>query len=149
MVALGPMVQQLVDMVWQLPISKQWSHDDNDAVSKFLDIFLEQHAHHSRRQCYEWLEYCLNHPKSISFDKAQYTESVNIMTLHAAKGLEFPMVIVPFIDSAFNMGATDPMIVSNMYGLGVSIPKKSKENKVRKCIFNYGTTTKDHSFSRS
>lgn len=36
-------------------------------------------------------------------------DAVKLMTIHAAKGLEFPLVFVPELDRAFNYGDSDPI----------------------------------------
>ena len=134
---MGAVVDQLQGLVWSLDLVIQGSDSDKEAVSRFMAHFSDQwqeskgNIHH----CLEWLDYCIHHPRAMSLDNQPSGGAVQIMTLHAAKGLEFPKIIVPFIHAAFNFGASDPMIVSRSHGLGVSIKGRSKENKIRSAIF--------------
>lgn len=40
-------------------------------------------------------------------------ESVNLMTIHKAKGLEFPVVILPFLDDDISKSSLNPPIIVN------------------------------------
>lgn len=47
--------------------------------------------------------------------------AVQIMTVHAAKGLEFPVVVVPELDAGFNLGTSDRVYTSPGLGLGLKV----------------------------
>ena len=47
--------------------------------------------------------------------------AVQIMTVHAAKGLEFPVVVVPELEARFNLGTSDRVYTSPGLGLGLKV----------------------------
>ena len=108
---------------------------DETAIRTFLSEFKNQTT--DRLSMLEWLTDCIQNPKAMGTENKAEADAVHIMTLHAAKGLEFDVVVVPFIDAQFNVGATDPMILSRQAGMGLSIPGYSKENVIRKAIFSH------------
>jgi ATP-dependent exoDNAse (exonuclease V) beta subunit len=137
----GDMLDQLVQMVWTLPI--KMSSRDETAVATFMATFKDYWTAASGRRCdiLDWLTACISKPKTMGTQANIDANAVHIMTLHAAKGLEFSAVIVPFIDAPFNMGATDPLILSRHMGMGVSIPKYNAQNFIRTAIY---TAEKTH-----
>jgi len=66
-------------------------------------------------------------------------EGVNIMTIHAAKGLEFPVVIVADVFAKPYWGASDGVYVDAQLGLGIMAPsattgRKQVSTRLRKAI---------------
>tara|TARA_A100001015_G_C15040404_1_gene739211 strand:+ start:1521 stop:4325 length:2805 start_codon:yes stop_codon:yes gene_type:complete len=131
----GEMVTKMIHLVWKLPL--KWSDNDKGAIQVFLSKFeaLWASVDGNKQMILDWLYACIKSPKAMSMETESDPSAVQIMTLHAAKGLEFPMVIVPFLDAQFNVGASDPLIISNELGIALSIPKLSKNNLVRKHIY--------------
>ena len=122
----GHVLTQLIELIWALPLAL--SDNDESAISTFLSSFCDYwHARQGNRtDVLRWLSLCIDQPKAMGTQSKEDPQSIHIMTLHAAKGLEFSVVMVPFIHSPFNMGATDPLILSR-HLIGLSIPKKSTE----------------------
>ena len=125
---------KLLELVWQLPC--KFSHDDGIAIDRFLGEFNKawQLMDGHRPQVLDWLEQCIQRPKSLGVENESSVDAVQIMTLHAAKGLEFPVVVVPFLHAQFNMGASDPLLISRELGVGISVPKLDK-NPIRSGIY--------------
>ena len=128
----GHALEELMQLVWGLPL--ECSSSDETAIQTFLSEFQTQCV--DRYSMLEWLTDCIENPKAMGTENKAQADAVHIMTLHAAKGLEFDVVMVPFMDAQFNVGATDPMILSRQSGMGLSIPGHSKDNVIRKAIFN-------------
>ena len=130
----GAVRTKLLELVWQLPC--KFSHDDGIAIDRFLGEFNKawQLMDGHRPQVLDWLEQCIQRPKSLGVENESSVDAVQIMTLHAAKGLEFPVVVVPFLHAQFNMGASDPLLISRELGVGISVPKLDK-NPIRSGIY--------------
>ena len=131
----GNMLSQLIHLASNLPIQR--SQNDQVAIQLFISKFesLWESVDGKKKPVLKWLHSCIKFPKVMSIETESDANAVQIMTLHAAKGLEFPTVIIPFLDAQFNVGASDPLIISAEFGLGLSIPKLSKENSIRKEIY--------------
>ena len=108
----GDMLSGLIAMIWDLPLSLS-AHDEM-ALNRFIHEFKAQWkcVNGNILSILSWLDACIKTPKTLGVENESMDHAVQVMTLHAAKGLEFPVVIVPFLNAQFNMGATDPLIVS-------------------------------------
>ncbi len=65
-------------------------------ISSFLDV-LFQFIKRPRSGIKDFLDFWEDKKDSLSISEADGIEGVRIMTIHKSKGLEFPVVIVPFI----------------------------------------------------
>lgn len=63
-------------------------------VQFFLDVVLDQQRKGTSIQ--EFLDFWNDKKKSLSIVSPENTDSVNVMTIHKSKGLEFPVVIFPY-----------------------------------------------------
>jgi ATP-dependent helicase/nuclease subunit A len=93
-------VHKLIQMVAEL---------EQDAQMGLLDL---EHAltHHVLQRTLEPDE-----PASDGVD------AVRIMTVHAAKGLEFPAVILPGLEIPFHFGKADRIYLSEAHGMAMSL----------------------------
>ena len=59
---------------------------------------------------------------------------VSVMSIHAAKGLEFPVVILPELERKFNFGYSDVVMTHDAHGLGLAYndngPHKTQRDTV-------------------
>lgn len=77
----------------------------------FLDLVLENET---RKQSgiNEFLNYWENNAQKLSIASPEGTNAVKIMTIHKSKGLEFPVVILPFVKKDFSKGPKENMWVT-------------------------------------
>ncbi|MFT5171643.1 MAG: ATP-dependent exoDNAse (exonuclease V) beta subunit, partial [Candidatus Marinamargulisbacteria bacterium] len=91
----------------------------------------------------EMLEHSTRFPESVDLPDADHHNAVTIMSIHSAKGLEFPAVIIPECHQSFNFSYSDPVIVSSERGLGLSVKssQKTATNLLRSGIISELTET--------
>jgi ATP-dependent helicase/nuclease subunit A len=58
--------------------------------------------------------------------EAELGNVVRLMTIHRAKGLEFPIVIIPELDRSFNIRQSGNIIFYKRIGLGMNIPLEAE-----------------------
>lgn len=78
--------------------------DDAPFLYRFLDEILT-FSHKQSGHLADFLHYWTNAQKKVSVGESANTNAVSIQTIHKAKGLEYPVVIVPFANwSVTSMG---------------------------------------------
>ncbi len=79
----------------------------NDAyVQYFLDIALEQEARNQSGFA-DFIEYWDTNAQKLSIPSPEGKSAVKLMTIHKAKGLEFPVVIIPFAEEEYGRSPKD------------------------------------------
>ena len=73
---------------------------------KFLEVIKENEENYAGISSF--LEFFENVEEGKLFVRVTHAESVKIMTIHKAKGLEFPIVIVPFLEMKVGIGSGGP-----------------------------------------
>ena len=76
-------------------------------VQYFLDIVLEQEV--KQLGLDEFLSFWDNKKESLSIPSPENVDAVQIMTVHKSKGLEFPVVIFPFVNDKIIRSTGDKM----------------------------------------
>ena len=70
-------------------------------------------------------------------DKAEETDAVRLMTIHKSKGLEFPLVFVAGLNTAFNEGDfRQDILLHRTLGLGMRLVEPDKRRKFPTFGFN-------------
>ena len=75
----------------------------NSYVQYFLDIVLERDVR-NQSGISDFLNYWNKNGEKLSIPSPEGNDAVRIMTIHKAKGLEFPVVIFPFAEEDFGKG---------------------------------------------
>ena len=75
----------------------------NAYVQYFLDIILERDVR-NQAGISDFLNYWDKNGEKLSIPSPEGNDAVRIMTIHKAKGLEFPVVIFPFAEEDFSKG---------------------------------------------
>lgn len=99
----------------------------NAYVQFFLDLVLE---HDLKKQAgiSDFLYYWDNNSEKLSIPSPEGNDAVRIMTIHKAKGLEFPVVIFPFADENYSLGPKEKMWLSadeEQFGLPKALVDKN------------------------
>lgn len=81
-----------------IPLKKQ-----NAYVQYFLDVVLEQDLV-KQAGISDFLGYWETNSVKLSIPSPEGKEAVRIMTIHTSKGLEFPVVILPFAEEDYSKG---------------------------------------------
>ena len=79
--------------------------------------FLEEASSFDGYSVHEFLEHLRNLDYKIDYAENGGEDSIKILTMHASKGLEFPIVILPNLNLAFKGGTVPDVYVEEKYGL--------------------------------
>ncbi|MEL1256022.1 UvrD-helicase domain-containing protein [Flavobacterium sp. DGU38] len=100
--------------------------DGNAYVQYFLDIVLERDIR-NQAGIADFLSYWDKNGEKFSIPSPEGKNAVRIMTIHKSKGLEFPVVIMPFAEEDYNRKPKDKLwLDAEDEGLGV--PKALIDN---------------------
>ncbi|MDR7372693.1 UvrD-helicase domain-containing protein [Flavobacterium aquidurense] len=84
------------------------SSEGNAYVQFFLDIVLERDIR-NQAGIADFLEYWDKNAAKFSIPSPEGNNAVRIMTIHKSKGLEFPVVIMPFAEEDYNRKPKDKL----------------------------------------
>jgi ATP-dependent exoDNAse (exonuclease V) beta subunit len=83
-------------------------HTGNAYVQYFLDIVLERDVH-NQAGISDFLNYWDKNAEKFSIPSPEGNNAVRIMTIHKSKGLEFPVVIMPFAEEDYSRSPKDKL----------------------------------------
>lgn len=95
-------------------------------VQYFLDIILERDVR-NQAGISDFLNYWDKNAEKFSIPSPEGTNAVRIMTIHKSKGLEFPVVIMPFAEEDYNRKPKDKLWL-NSEGQDFDMPKVLVDN---------------------
>lgn len=99
---------EIVEWLIETFIAKE---NQNAYTQYFLDLILENET---RKQSGidEFLNYWENNSNKLSISSPEGMDAVRIMTIHKSKGLEFPVVIFPFVKKNFSYAPKENMWIT-------------------------------------
>lgn len=86
-----------------------------------LDLILTHHIETSNEQ-----------EENLSY---QQQNTVTLMTIHGAKGLEFPYVVIPELHRDWNSSKSESLVFHSKIGIGLSTQNEKEKNRIRTAIF--------------
>ncbi len=108
--------------------------EGNAYVQYFLDQVLE-HDFKKQTGISDFLNYWDNKINKLSIPLPEGNDAIKIMTIHKAKGLEFPVVIFPFANTNYSKSPSDKMwLNANENEIGISKTLVAKN----KSVLNFG-----------
>ena len=87
------------------------------ACLKRIRRFLEEASSFDGYCVHDFLEHLRNLDYKIEYSENGGEDSIKILTMHASKGLEFPIVILPNLNLSFKGGMTPDVYVEEKHGL--------------------------------
>lgn len=98
----------------------------NAYLQYFLDIVLERDLR-SQAGIADFLEYWDKNSEKFSIPSPEGNDAVKILTIHKSKGLEFPVVIMPFAEEDYNRSPKDKLWL-DATGEDIEMPKVLVDN---------------------
>ena len=93
----------------ELIVSKFLNQQNGNAyIQYFLDIVLERDVR-NQAGISDFLNYWDKNAEKFSIPSPEGKNAVRIMTIHKSKGLEFPVVIIPFADEDYSRSPKDKL----------------------------------------
>ncbi len=98
----------------------------NAYLQYFLDIVLERDLR-NQAGIADFLEYWDKNSEKFSIPSPEGNNAVRILTIHKSKGLEFPVVIMPFAEEDYNRNPKDKLWL-DATGDAIGMPKALVDN---------------------
>ncbi len=98
----------------------------NAYLQYFLDIVLERDLR-NQAGIADFLEYWDKNSEKFSIPSPEGNDAVRILTIHKSKGLEFPVVIMPFAEEDYNRNPKDKLWL-DATGEDIGMPKALVDN---------------------
>ena len=100
---------------------------ENAAIQSFLEVVYE-FSTKGKATFHDFLEFWEARKDKLSFESPSVEDCVTVLTAHKAKGLEFPIVIIPFVVEEFRLNKpgearTDWVPIDPEEGLDIGVEK--------------------------
>ena len=117
---------EAVEIVISKFLSPQGVKGGGAYVQYFLDIVLERDVR-NQAGIADFLNFWDKNSSKFSIPSPEGNNAVRIMTIHKSKGLEFPVVIIPFAEEDYSKKPKDKLWL-NTTGMDVGLPKVLIDN---------------------
>ena len=94
--------ENIYELAVQFISMMKWKEIGNPFLHQFLDL-LFQFQNNRQSDLSKFIEYYEEHKSSFALKMPDTKDAVQIMTIHKAKGLEFPIVVVPEMDFGLSL----------------------------------------------
>ncbi len=121
------------------------STNGNAYVQYFLDIVLERDVR-NQAGISDFLNYWDKNAEKFSIPSPEGKNAVRIMTIHKSKGLEFPVVIMPFADENYSLSPKNKLWIDTEVD-DFGLPKVLVDNS--KAVEGFGILAKTVYFQKS
>lgn len=113
--------ENIYDLIEQFYTLMKWNELNNPYLHHFAD-FAHDFELNKGPELKSFLAYYEEQKNKLAIQMPESDDAIRIMTIHKSKGLEFPVVIVPFLDfsvtikknSRFLLEASDLILYSNL-----------------------------------
>lgn len=94
--------ENIYELAIQFISMMDWKESENPFLHQFVDLIF-QFQNNRQSDLSKFIEYYEEHKASFALKMPDSKNAVQIMTIHKAKGLEFPVVIVPEMDFGLSL----------------------------------------------
>jgi len=117
--------ENIYELVIQFITMMSWKETENPFLHQFVDLVF-QFQNNKQSDLSKFIEYYEEHKSKFALKMPDAKNAIQIMTLHKAKGLEFPIVIIPEMDFGLSIRNDSKFFVeSDSKILYTSLPKNS------------------------
>jgi len=97
----------------------------NKTPNPYIQFFLNAVFEFSTKKnnsIYDFLDWFEKYSEKLSITVPEGSDAIQIMTIHKSKGLEFPVVIIPFVNEKIKLSKKNLWVeISNEFGLNIPI----------------------------
>lgn len=102
--------ENIYELAIQFVTMMKWKEVENPFIHQFLDLIF-QFQNNRQSDLSKFIEYYEENKSSFALKMPDTKNAVQIMTIHKAKGLEFPIVIVPEMDFGLSLRSDSKFFV--------------------------------------
>ncbi|MBM3916538.1 MAG: hypothetical protein FJ349_02870 [Sphingomonadales bacterium] len=116
--------EHLFDLLQKAATCFQINETQEPYVHHFFDVAF-QYQLNRNAELLPFLEYIEQHKDKLALQMPESTEAIRIMTIHKAKGLEFPVVLIPSLDFRTELFGYNKFLMRAGEGLAYAYPSDS------------------------
>lgn len=107
-------------------------------TGRFLERFLGLIKESDKDNVYSFLEWWEENKSNLSLTSQEDYDAIKIITIHKAKGLEFPVVFIPFANWNYHLSNKHDIWLENKDGLAHLVtPNQELENSIFKKSYEF------------